>query len=131
MPTTNGTVATGTWSAVAGAAMAGTPIAVNVTLPTAVVGLEATCKNEAGTAIDISTATEKTFRVRSAEGVIYDIAGTFTTDGSDGKVKCSLPSAAVVKSCTLQWELHVVMGGTTRKTAIQTQVIAAHLPPPT
>jgi len=48
--------------------------------------LTATFKDSAGAVFDISTATTKVISIENEAGVAIEAAGTFTTDGTDGKL---------------------------------------------
>lgn len=48
---------------------------------------------ENGVAVDISSATTMTVRLRSPKGVVIEFTGVFTTDGTDGKMQYQLTPA--------------------------------------
>lgn len=43
-------------------------------------------EDDGTTAIDVSTATTKTIYIKKPDGTVITGAGTFTTDGTDGKI---------------------------------------------
>ena len=49
--------------------------------------LEATILDSAGAVIDVSTATTKTLKLVKPSGAVLNKTATFTTDGSDGKIR--------------------------------------------
>jgi len=77
---------------------------------------EATIKDQAGAVVDISTATTKQILFKKPTGVVLTKTASFTTTGSDGKIRYTTIAGDLdvsgVWSTTnpgWQWEAYVVM----------------------
>ena len=73
---------------------------------------------EAGTAVNISTASTKTIKLVKPDDSVLSKAGSFTTDGSDGKLQYTTVSGDLDTAGTWHAQLYLVMTGWTGHTSI-------------
>ena len=74
-----------------------------------------TLTDSAGTAVNISTATTKSYNVRKPSGTISTVTATFVSDGSDGKLTWTVPDAFLTAAGEYQIEAYVTDGSTFEK----------------
>lgn len=75
------------------------------------VPLQLNAKDEDGVAINLSTATAITIRVRYASGASKDYSASFVTDGVDGKIVAYPPAADIVSKGICFAQAIVTLGG--------------------
>lgn len=66
---------------------------------------------DAGVVVDISSATTKDILLHDPEGVTATLAGTFTTDGTDGKLQITSVAATFDMAGCWKIQGHVVLAG--------------------
>ena len=60
------------------------------------------------TVVDISAATTKTIYLRLADGTTTGYAGSFTTDGTDGKLEYTCTTTEISQEGTLKYRAKVI-----------------------
>lgn len=65
---------------------------------------------EAGSPLDISTATVKTFKLRKPSGVVVALPASFTGTGSDGKLEYVTATADIDASGPWMGQAYIEMG---------------------
>ena len=81
----------------------------------------------AGSLIDISTATTKEIKFKKPSGTTATKAGTFTTDGSNGKLEYTSESGLLDEITTWQIQGHVIIGTQDFNTTIGTFEVVENL----
>jgi hypothetical protein len=71
--------------------------------------LEFTITDQLGDIVDISTASTKTIKLRSPQGKALNVAATFVTDGTDGKIKYITVADDIDVEGTWQTQCEVIM----------------------
>jgi len=76
-----------------------------------------TMTDESGTAVDISTATTKTFYFKDPAGTVTSKTATFTTNGSDGKLYWTVTTGFLATAGTWRVEAFASAAGWQKRSA--------------
>ena len=101
-------------------------------IPLGTVGayIELTIKDQDGTVVDVSGAASKTIRLQDPDGNRSDKTASFTTDGTDGKIRYATQSGVLDTSGA--WEVMglVVIGSDSYPTDVLKLTVAEVLAAP-